>query len=250
MKTLPQPRTPFTSEPPRVYTLRLATTADDLAAAQRLRFEVFNRELGEGLAASEATGLDADPFDEFCDHLLVETAGTVVGTYRMQTGQLAAAHLGYYSEQEFDFAPYERIRCELVELGRACVHRDHRSMNVIGLLWRGIARYAMARQARYLIGCSSLSTVNPVAGSAVYAFLRDYLSPEEWQSLPRPGYKCPLDRTCSKSEAPPRLLRAYLAIGATICGPPALDREFGTIDFLTLLDLGSISPAVRTRFLA
>jgi 1-acyl-sn-glycerol-3-phosphate acyltransferase len=92
--------------------------------AQQLRFEVFNLELGEGLAESYATELDVDPFDEFCDHLIVEELATseIVGTYRLQTGQLAAANLGYYSEREFDFAPYEPFRCEMIELGRACVH--------------------------------------------------------------------------------------------------------------------------------
>ena len=116
-----------------------------------MRFEVFNLELGEGLAESYATGLDVDPFDEFCDHLIVEEAatGTIVGTYRLQTGQLAAANLGYYSEREFDFAPYESFRCEMIELGRACVHADHRNFNLLHLLWRGIARYAIDRKARF-----------------------------------------------------------------------------------------------------
>ena len=93
--------------------------------AQQLRFEVFNLELGEGLAESYATGLDVDPFDEFCDHLIVEELATseIVGTYRLQTGQLAAANLGYYSEREFDFAPYEPVRCEMIELGRLRARR-------------------------------------------------------------------------------------------------------------------------------
>src|SRR5689334_13047575 len=92
---------------PRTYSTRLARDVSEVRAAQALRFTVFNLELNEGLAESAATGLDADPFDEICDHLLVEHLPTreVVGTYRLQTGHTAAAHLGYYSEQEFDFAP-------------------------------------------------------------------------------------------------------------------------------------------------
>jgi putative hemolysin len=43
-------------------------------------------------------------------------------------------------------------------------------------------------------------------------------------------------------------LRTYLSIGAKICGPPAIDREFGTIDFLTLLDLHTLDAAVKTHF--
>jgi putative hemolysin len=47
----------------------------------------------------------------------------------------------------------------------------------------------------------------------------------------------------------PKLLRAYLSIGAKICGPPALDQDFKTIDFLTLLDLRALPAAVRNHFL-
>src|SRR5262245_2913896 len=117
------------------YRSRLATSAGDIRAAQRLRFEVFNVELREGLEESWDTQLDADRFDEACDHLLVEhvATGAIVGTYRLQTGTMAAARQGYYSAQEFDFAPFEHVRSEVVELGRACVHERHRKMNVLNL---------------------------------------------------------------------------------------------------------------------
>jgi len=142
-----------------------------------LRFEIFNLELSEGLAQSHALGLDVDPFDEFCDHLIVTevTTGEVVGTYRLQTGQLAAANLGYYSEREFDFEPYEPFRCEMIELGRACVHAQHRTLNVLSLLWRGIAIYAVERKARFFIGCSSLTSQDPMEGMAMYQKLPSYL---------------------------------------------------------------------------
>src|ERR1051325_4212494 len=119
-----------------LYAVRLARNAADVRAAQVLRFEVFNVELNEGLAASFATGQDVDPFDVVCDHLIVEerAAGNVVGTYRLQTGRMAAANRGYYSEQEFCFTPFDRIRSQLIELGRACVHRSHRNLAVLGLL--------------------------------------------------------------------------------------------------------------------
>jgi putative hemolysin len=123
------------------YRLRLADGAQDLRAAQMLRFLVFNVEMHEGLAQSFATCLDADDFDAVCDHLLVEDArtGAVVGTYRLQTGPRAGAHLGYYGAREFDFSPFDTYRANMLELGRACIHRDHRSFAVLSLLWRGIA---------------------------------------------------------------------------------------------------------------
>jgi putative hemolysin len=247
---------------------RLARSADEVRRAQRLRFEVFNLELGEGLAGSHVIGLDVDPFDEFCDHLIVEevTTGEIVGTYRLQTGQLAAANLGYYSEREFDFTPYEPFRCEIIELGRACVHARHRNLNVLRLLWRGIAIYAVERKARFLIGCSSLSSQDPVEGVAMFRQLQRHLAEPEFRTRPRSEFKIVAERdnlgfgkddvtqepglsTPAKEGASAKLLHAYLAIGAKICGPPAIDREFGTIDFLTLLDLHSLPAIVRAHFL-
>jgi putative hemolysin len=237
--------------------------------AQQLRFEVFNLELGEGLAESYATGLDVDPFDEFCDHLIVEecATGEIVGTYRLQTGQLAAANLGYYSEREFDFAPYEPFRCEMIELGRACVQADHRNFNLLHLLWRGIACYAVERDARFLIGCSSISSQDPADGVVVYQELQPYLVMRELRTCPHaqfrvvaggddagwdgvsPNEELPGSTPPATAGASSKLLRAYLAIGAKICGPPAIDREFGTIDFLTLLDLHRLPAVVRAHFL-
>jgi putative hemolysin len=235
------------------YRVRLATTGADLKAAQRLRFTVFNLELREGLDSAYASGRDEDRFDPHCDHLLVEdvATGDVVGTYRLQTGQLAAVNLGYYSAQEFDFAPYEPIRCELVELGRACVHRAHRRMSVVNLLWRGIVRYAVDRKARYLIGCSSLTSQSAGAGWALYCRLREeHLAPERFRTTPLPEFALPDPEGPTPAEPAPRLLRAYLSLGAKVCGPPAIDREFKTIDFLTLLDLQALPSAASHHFLS
>jgi putative hemolysin len=234
------------------YRLRLAQSADDVRAAQRLRFEVFNIELNEGLNASYSTGLDADPFDEVCDHLLVEVAATgwAVGTYRLQTGKSAAARRGYYSEQEFDLGPFERFRSEMIELGRACVHAQHRNLAVLGLLWKGIAEYARRHAGRYLVGCSSLTSQDASEGAAMYqALAATHLADPEWRTLPRPEFACDLSAPAAKAPRPPRLLAAYLSIGARICGPPAIDREFKTIDFLTLLDLKRLPPHIIAKYL-
>ncbi|MEI9960132.1 MAG: GNAT family N-acyltransferase [Limisphaerales bacterium] len=238
---------------PTQYTVRLARNADEIRAAQELRFQVFNLELNEGLAQSYATGLDADPFDAVCDHLLVEhiPSQQIVGTYRLQTGVSAAKNLGYYSAQEFEFAVFEPLRDEIVELGRACVHRQHRNLIVLGLLWKGIADYSKECGARYLIGCSSLTSQDAAVGASAYTELcrKKHLADRLWQTRPLPKFDCPLDRLMEEEVQIPKLLRAYLAIGAKICGAPALDRQFQTIDFLTLLDLKTMSATARERFL-
>lgn len=234
------------------YSVHLATSKEDLHAAQTLRFEVFNLELKEGLEASYATGLDADPFDEICDHLLVTDvkSGMIVGTYRLQTGTMAAKGRGYYSEQEFDFAPFENIRGELIELGRACVDKHHRNLTVLGLLWKGIADYALAHGGRYLCGCSSITSQDPAFGASAYADLcRKHLAEPRFRTKPQAELGCPLTHLADEGPKIPKLLRAYLSVGAKICGPPALDREFKTIDFLTFLDLQTLPPAARARFM-
>ena len=180
---------------------RLAQSTEEVRRAQRLRFEVFNLELGEGLAESHVTGLDVDPFDDFCDHLIVEhvATGEIVGTYRLQTGQLAAANLGYYSEREFVFAPYEPVRCEMIELGRACVHANHRNFNLLHLLWRGIAIYAIERKARFLVGCSSLTSQDPVEGAAMYQQLQSHFVEPALRTQPHPEFAVVVggDNQCS-----------------------------------------------------
>jgi putative hemolysin len=251
MQTLLEPARLLTKSA-NAYTIRLARDASEVQAAQALRFAVFNLELKEGLVESFATGLDADPFDEACDHLLIEhiPTGGVVGTYRLQTGTTAASHRGYYSEQEFDFAPFEGVRGELIELGRACVHQRHRNLVVLGLLWKGIADYARKRGGRYLCGCSSITSQDPAVGASAYTELcRRHLVKSPWRTQPRPTFDCPLDHLAEEPPKIPKLLRAYLSIGAKICGPPALDRQFKTIDFLTLLDLHEMPALVRARFL-
>jgi putative hemolysin len=241
------------------YTVRLATCAEDRIAACRLRFKVFNLELGEGLSASYSTGLDEDQFDMVCDHLIVEdqTSGGIVGTYRMQSGLTAGTNLGYYSAQEFEFFPYESIRHQVLELGRASVDRQHRSSEVLTLLWRGIAQYARLFGLRYLIGCSSLTSKYPQAGWTLYRQLSSsFLVSDQYFTVPTPLFALPVAPSWEDgTETPldsiqvPKLLKTYLAVGARICGPPAWDRDFGTIDFLTLLDLDQLSPAARSRFL-
>jgi putative hemolysin len=225
------------------YELTLAEHLDEVRAAQRLRFEIFNLELHEGLAEAFATGLDADEFDEVCDHLLVRDRQTkaVVGTYRLQTGRSAAAHLGYYSAQEFSFHPYEPLRDQMIELGRACVAADHRNITVLNLLWRGIARYAQIHGARYLTGCSSLTTQDEAAALATYRHMAAaHLVEERLQTKPLPGWQCSPLNGQPVALPVPKLLRAYLALGAKICGAPAIDRNFGTVDFLTWIDLQSL----------
>ncbi len=234
------------------YRVTIADTLAEREAACRLRFKVFNIELGEGLQTSYKTGLDTDHFDLFCDQLIVEdrNSRSIVGTYRMQMGTMAARNLGYYSEQEFDFGLYEPLRQSILELGRASIDREHRSGEVLTLLWRGITQYTRLYDLRYLIGCSSLNSQDARVGWQMYRQLSEFLAGEGYRTVPTAPYTLPFTADAPEAMAKvPKLLRTYIGIGAKICGPPARDREFGTIDFLTLLDMRELTPAARVRFL-
>ncbi|MCB9914595.1 MAG: GNAT family N-acetyltransferase [Planctomycetes bacterium] len=247
-----RPTTPDLDEVLGSYRLRFQRTAADLEACQRLRFRVFNVELQEGLVESHLTGLDRDRYDAQCDHLMVEDVetGALVGTYRMQTHDRAAAGLGYYSHNEFELASLPAsLLDDSVELGRACIEKPHRNRRVLFLLWRGLAVYGRWNQKRWMLGCSSLSTTDAEEGWRAYDWLdREGFVRQDLVVPVREGFRCEPDRYryFTGEFALPPLFDAYMRHGARICSEPALDAEFGTVDFLTLIDIGD----VRARFYA
>jgi putative hemolysin len=231
------------------YALRFAKDAGDLERVQRLRFEVFNLELNEGLDSAYLTGRDEDALDAACHHMLVEhrASGQVVGTYRLMLQPMARARGGFYSEAEFDFSglPPE-IQGDGVELGRACVHRDHRNGRVIHLLWRGLGRYLGYNDKRYLFGCCSLPTLDPEVGATALELLRrrGSLHPRIHLAA-QPRYRCPLTRTSLATLELPPLMESYLSLGARAASEPAVDEAFKVIDFFVLLDVEAMDPRVR-----
>src|SRR5215831_7990345 len=143
------------------YVVRLARTLEEIEAALKLRFEVFNLELDEGLESSFLTGRDRDEFDATCDHLIAtdKTNGKVIGTYRLRTMEMAGSADGFYSAAEFDLnhLPSEVLN-QSVELGRACIAKNHRNRRVLFLLWKAMALYVTTKRKRFLFGCCSLTS--------------------------------------------------------------------------------------------
>lgn len=236
------------------YELSLARTAAELDAVLRLRFAVFNLELGEGLAVSFLTGRDEDEFDRQCQHLIVRDrrAGAIVGTYRLQTSEMAAAGKGFYSASEFDLTQLpEPVLANALELGRACIAPAHRHGEVLLLLWRGIAAYLQHTGKRYLFGCCSLNSQD---ARAAWALTRQLAQGKHLAAAlflpPQPGFECELELAESDSAATPeaqmpKLFRSYLRFGAKVCGPPAIDRQFKTIDFFVLFDIEALDGRAR-----
>ena len=236
------------------YVLRFAQNAMDLDAVLKLRFEVFNLELGEGLQSSFLTGRDRDDFDAQCHHLMVEDteAGHVVGTYRIQTNEMAVAGNGFYSAGEFDLSPLpDDVVLNSIELGRACIAPAHRHTSVLYLLWRGIAAYTLQQRKRYLFGCCSLTSQDPSEGWAVMNQLQlgGHVH-RAFTVLPQLGFECDIeDDDAPLVEAKiPKLFRSYLRFGAKVCSPPTMDRAFKTIDYFVIMDCRQMSPAAYQMF--
>jgi putative hemolysin len=229
------------------YLVRFARSVEDLDAIERLRFEVFNLELGEGLDGAFATGRDHDDLDPHFHHLLIacRTSGEVVGTYRLQTAEMAASAAGFYSAGEFDLSRLPReFLANAVEVGRACVARGHRNGRVLNLLWRGLALYLLRNRKRYLFGCCSLTSQDPALGQATMHLLeRTGQVHPTLVAPPLPGLGCadadPAEVAAREPHIPP-LFQSYLNLGARVFGPPAIDRTFKTIDFLVALDVHAL----------
>lgn len=248
-------RIPPLNQVQRGYRVRFARSPEDLDAIYRLRFEVFNLELGEGLAESYSTGRDTDAFDIQCQHLMVihEASDRIVGTYRLQVDESARNGIGFYSAAEFELAQLPpAVTHNAIELGRACVAREHRSRNVLFLLWRGLASYVLWNRKRFFFGCSSLTSQDKALGLRTYRYLerRGHVHPEVVVH-PTPDFACVADLPCADEEDGveiPTLFGIYLRYGAKVLGPPAIDRRFGTIDFLTLLDVAQMDPGTFETF--
>lgn len=244
------------------YVLRFAASPADLDRITKLRFEVFNLEIGEGLASSWASCRDRDHYDAVCHHLMVTVGdgdgAPVVGTYRMQTSAMAATGRGFYADEEFDLSALATVLPDAVELGRACIAREHRNQRVLFLLWRGLAAYLTHNRQRYFFGCCSLTGQDARRAARVDAHLREQgLAHPRLRVLPRAPF-APLavpdeavdDAAATTAVQIPPLMQLYLDYGARIVSAPAIDHRFNTIDFLALFDLDGLSARVRRMFFA
>lgn len=243
------------SIPGHKYSVKLAQTREEIEEALKLRFDVFNIELGEGLDTSYQNKMDEDEYDAQCHHLIVVENATnqVIGTYRMQDNLMADSGNGFYTQSEFDIKQFpEEVLNNVVELGRACIHMDHRSGRVLYLLWRGLAKYLVLSQKKYLFGCCSITSQNPAEGQAVLAYLEEqnYMHPEYMIPV-QPEFEClslAHQHSFTDQVKLPQLFRLYMDIGVMVCSEPALDSTFKTIDFLILLDIESLSEQSKTLF--
>jgi putative hemolysin len=232
------------------YSLSIAER-DEIQEAQRLRHDTFAAEFGTQLPTL-AHGLDADEFDEHCDHLIVRhnESRAIVGTYRMMTPQCAALVGGRFGDRTFDLSKLGHIEADLVETGRASVHPDHRQGAVISLIWTGIGRYLRSTGHNHVGGCFwvAMHDGGHTAAGIWSAVREKYLAPPEYRVTPR---KLLLDDDAADvaPTALPPLLHGYLRAGGWICAEPAYDPQAQVASFYMLLSLDHLNPRYRRHFL-
>jgi len=235
-----------------------ARTEEDVLAAQRLRYQVFAEEMGAKLRvpAGSPAGHDIDLFDPYCEHLLVRLAGPgpdtgmVIGTYRVLTPDSAKRVGGLYSETEFDLIRLRPLRAKMVELGRSCVHPDHRHGGAILALWGALAEFMVRNDLDTMIGCASISMRDGghMAASLWNKLRHTHLAPIELQVRPR--LPLPVDELDHHLNVEaPALIKGYLRCGAKVLGAPAWDPDFNTADLPMLMRIGDLPSRYRRHFL-
>lgn len=234
----------------RDFELRLAADADDLRAAQRLRYSVFVEELGgDGPLVDHRERLERDPYDPHCDHLLLidpsrPVDDRVVGVYRLLPGDRAAVAGGFYTEAEYDLEVLKRSGRRLLELGRSCLHPEYRGGTAMYHLWNGLAGYVADHGIEVLFGVASFhgTDVQAIAGPLSLLHHR-HLAPPELRVRARAGHYQPmnlvpedaLDRRAAMV-ATPALIKAYLRLGGFVGDGAFVDHAFNTIDVCLIMD--------------
>jgi L-ornithine Nalpha-acyltransferase len=247
------------------YTVRLASTDRDHLAAQRLRYEVFVAELGgTGPLVDHAARIERDAFDAFADHLVLidrrrdpGAADHVVGAYRLLPLDRRAEAGRFYSETEYDLSLLLGSGRRLLELGRSCVHPDHRGGTAMFHLWNGLADYVLERGIEVLFGVASFhgTDVQALAKSLSWLY-RHHLAPPEMRVRALAPNRCEMDMVPvtdldrKAAMAPiPALIKAYLRLGGFVGDGAWVDRDFNTTDVCLVMDTGQMSARHRDFYL-
>jgi putative hemolysin len=237
------------------YECRVISDRRELRKVFQLRYDVFRAEYG---SPPSIFRLDVDGFDRHSIHLAVvdRTTRLPVGVYRLVA---ETSRMGFYSAREFALGPFLARPGVRLELGRACVHPEHRNGAVLRMLWKGLVDVARSQGADHMFGCSSVICPPTFERGAASVTLLGGLR-QELDSLhalrplqgvvPQKRYEMTRDMrhvwdvanageplVSGASAIVPALLRSYIRAGAYVIAPPAYDREFRCLDLLTVFPL-------------
>jgi len=230
------------------YIIRTIQTRAELESVLQFRYDIFHREFQKKIFPF---GIDWENLDPIADHLIIEDKHSkkIVGTYRLISTSFSRA---LYSNTEFDLDEFLLVPGIKLELSRACIHRNYRNGTVISLLWRGVCEYISAIKAQYVIGCSSVNTLDgkEVARMTV-SISKKRATLEGITILPREAYlrrnKLHLVNQ-TKVETLPPLLQVYLKAGAKVSLHPAWDYQFNCVDFFTVLKVADMKSSFKNKY--
>ncbi|WP_281994620.1 GNAT family N-acetyltransferase [Ruegeria faecimaris] len=238
------------------FTVKLAENDTELRAAQRLRYDVFIRELGGGgEMVDHNAGLERDRFDPYFDHMLAidDQSGKVVGVYRLLPGDRASEIGQFYSEDEYDLSILKQGGRKLLELGRSCLHPDYRGGTAMYHLWNGLAAYVAEREIEVLFGVASFHGTDPQALAQPLSMLHhNHLAPPDLRVRAQPEVFQPmdmldsdkLDRRAAMVQVP-ALIKAYLRLGGFVGEGAFIDHMFNTTDVCLILDTARMNERQR-----
>ena len=236
--------------------VRLATSPREVEEAQRLRYDIFYREMSAKPSPEmAASGRDFDEYDPICDHLLVvdhDEGGRIVATYRLMTSEGAARSKGFYTSGEYDISAMLRARAgqKLLELGRSCVLKPYRTGPTMQLLWRGLLVYLLRNDIALMFGCASLPGTDPNALALQLSYLYHFhLTPEaeRVRALPERYVSMNLMAKGDIDEAEalralPPLIKGYVRTGSTVGDGAVIDHQFGTTDVFVYFPVAGVNP--------
>lgn len=240
------------------YRVKLAETAAEREAAQRLRYRVFVEEMGAHATPEEAAARrEWDDYDPYFDHLILLTLDPaiedpldrVVGVYRLMRSEVAQAGPGFYGASEYDLAPIADAGRASVELGRSCVAREHRGGPAMHLLWNGLASYVLERGIELLFGVASFHGTDPAPLAEALAYLHhEHLAPPDLRVRAQPAHYLDMNLMPRDAidapralQAIPPLIKAYLRLGGFVGDGAFVDADFNTIDVCVVMDTGRMT---------
>ncbi len=237
------------------YTVTLARSDADIRAAQNLRYSVFVEELGgDGPMVDHADRLERDAFDAHADHLILWYQDAVVGAYRLLRDDAVPPGERFYGEAEYDLAPLHGSGRKLLELGRSCLHRDHRGGTALFQMWQGLARYVAEHGIEILFGVASFHGIDVAALAGPLSLLHHrHLAPEPLRVRSRVYQpmdliaEADLDRRAAMLQMP-ALIKAYLRLGGTIGDGAFIDHAFNTTDVCLIVDTARLNPAQSAHY--
>ena len=138
----------------------------------------------------------------------------------------------------------------VAEIGRTCIHPAHRSGAVITVLWARLAQYMLENDVRYLLGCASIALSEGYNVAAIQQRINQrHLSEPALRVQPHLRLERLPGNADDESVKMPPLLKAYLRMGARVCGEPCWDPDFNCLDFFVLMAVDDLPARYVQHFL-